>query len=142
MAASSASLTFIRLSAKRSRSVTPSTYSITMQCRPSPVSTTSWITQTFGCDRAATARASCSNRRRCLLSEKCGQKLERNSALQPSVLGEVNFAHPTCSEWGGDLVVFDRLPGHHPRALLLGHHLRRDIQGRRLDEIFSLIFIR
>ena len=44
-----------------------------------------------------------------VLSQMCGKELERNSALQPGVLGEVDFAHPACAERRDDLVVINRL---------------------------------
>ena len=65
-----------------------------------------------------------------VLSEMRRQKLERDFASQPGILGEVDFAHPARAERRDDTVVFDRLPRRHRRARCFGHHLRRDLQGR------------
>src|SRR5687767_14814876 len=75
-----------------------------------------------------------------ILSEENGKELERNSALQPRILGEINFTHPSGAERRNNFVLIDRLTGN-GRILPGGHHLRRNIKSRRLDEIFSAVFV-
>src|SRR5687768_6381217 len=74
-----------------------------------------------------------------ILSEENGKELERNFALQPRILGEINFTHPSGSERRNNFVLIDCLTGN-SRNLSLSKELRRYVKRRRLDEEFSAVF--
>jgi hypothetical protein len=48
-----------------------------------------------------------------IFSEMLRQEFQCNSALQASVVGEIDFAHPARAELAHDPVVIDYLAHHH-----------------------------
>ena len=66
----------------------------------------SWIATMCGCERAATARASRSNRPHPrVLGEALGQHLDRDLAMQARVAGAIDLAHPARAQRSDDLVL-------------------------------------
>ena len=67
----------------------------------------------FGCESAATALASRSNRARrsAILRERSGEHLDRHIAIETRVLRLVDFAHAAGTEGGDDLVGTDAVAG-------------------------------
>ena len=91
--------------ASRSRSVSPSSSSITAYATP-PSRPKSWIARMFGCESAATACASRSNRASAsaLPAESVRQHLDRDVALEPRVPRPVHLSHAARAERRQDLV--------------------------------------
>ena len=114
-------------SARRWRSVSPSSSSVTANGTPSS-RPTSWMARMLGCDSAATARASRSKRARQSGSRGDGRRkhLDRHLAAQPRVARPVDLAHAARAERREDLVgpsvvpaesvMSDIYPGEDPHA--------------------------
>jgi hypothetical protein len=58
-------------------------------------------------------------------------------AIQPGVLGQVDFSHSSHTEQGKNLVGAD-LPPHQRLGLVLGHLLSLHLQGGRFNEALSV----
>ncbi len=67
---------------------------------------TSWMSRMFGCERAATARASRSNRARATVSSArvSERTLIGDFAPEPRVAGSVNLAHPAGADRRQDFI--------------------------------------
>src|SRR6266446_4942139 len=59
-------------------------------------------------------------------------KLERDSAMQLSILCQINFPHAAAPDKGDNLVVANCLPG--TKRTFADERLRREVQGRHFDK--------
>ena len=71
-------------------------------------------------------------------SQLCRQDLQSNGAIEPGILGEVDFSHSPHTQQGMNLVGAD-LPPYQRLGSILGHTLGRHLQGGRFNEALSLV---